>query len=266
MRRRLTLLFTVLCIAALGVTAVALAQGDKKDGKRGDGRPASAEQHRHGRGGPGPFLGGHGLLGVVLDSLAGRLSVQPADLKKAVREVVAERQDEKLQAAGLTRAEIDALKTCRRTRGLHRRAGAFKKRDAARIPRAHRSGAACDTDAAKSGIAKLRAAGKTKPDLAALKADLAQSLATKLGKTPEEILTAVRAELDARLAQAVGIGLVTQKGHDLALACFDDPAACDLQALRAEVRFRGHHGRKGDRRDGDRPMHPGGRRSGHPLG
>jgi hypothetical protein len=85
--------------------------------------------------------------------------------------------------------------------------------------------------------------GKThpKPDLATLKAELATSLASKIGKTPDEVLTAVRAELDARLTQAVQAGWLTQKGHDLALACFDTPATCDMKALKGEVRF-GHKG------------------------
>jgi hypothetical protein len=90
--------------------------------------------------------------------------------------------------------------------------------------------------------AKHRGHARPTPEqLAALKTELATSLATKLDKTPDEVLTAVRAELDARLTQAVAAHWLTQKGHDLALACFDAPASCDLKALRAEVRFFGHH-------------------------
>jgi hypothetical protein len=105
---------------------------------------------------------------------------------------------------------------------------------------ARRDSAACATDAARSARQKLKAAKAAKPDPVALKAELAQSLATKLGKTPEAVLTAVRAELDQRLTQAVGIGLVAQQAHDLALACFDDPASCDLAAVRAAFPFFGH--------------------------
>jgi hypothetical protein len=252
MRRRLTVLFTVVCVAALGVTAVALAHGGGgKDPERGTTRTTPVKPQDAG-GGPAGFFG-RGLFGVVLDSLAGRLDVKPADLRKAVGAVIAEQRDKRLQAAGLTPAEIDALKACGRGHGHGFRGadGTLTKRDPTRVPRARRSTAACDTDAAKSAIAKLRAAANAKPDLVALKADLAQSLATKLGKTPDQILAAVRAELDARLTQAVTIGLVTQKGHDLALACFDAPATCDLTALKAEIKFPGHRaGGKGDRHDG----------------
>jgi hypothetical protein len=140
---------------------------------------------------------------------------------------------------------------------------------------ARKAGAACRTQDFKSGAAKLKAAAKTKPDLAALKTDLAASLASKLGKTPDEVLTAVRAELDARLTQAVQAGFLTQKGHDLALACFDDPASCDLNALKAEVRWPGHRdddasattpGDTSTTTPGDTTMmHPGGRSTSAPL-
>jgi hypothetical protein len=101
--------------------------------------------------------------------------------------------------------------------------------------------------------AKPHTAWPPTPDqLAALKTELATSLATKLDKTPDAILTAVRAELDARLTQAVAAGWLTQKGHHLALACFDDPASCDLTALRAQVRFLDH----GKQRNGRRHHRP----------
>jgi hypothetical protein len=232
MRRRLTLLLSVLCLAALGVTAVALASGgDKKETKR------TAKVHRTGGAAHGGPFGG--MVGVVLDSLATRLDVPPADLRKAIGEVVAEQRQKHLQAAGLTQPEIDALKACRGDRAQLRHRNGIKKR--ARVRSARRGSAACGTDAARSARQKLKAA-KAKPDLVALKAELAQSLATKLGKTPEAVLTAVRAELDQRLTQAVGIGLVTQQAHDLALACFDDPASCDLAAVRAAFPFGHRHG------------------------
>jgi hypothetical protein len=233
MRRRLTLLLSVLCLAALGVTAVALASGgDKKETKR------AAKAHRTGGAAHGGPFGG--MVGVVLDSLATRLDVPPADLRKAIGEVVAEQRQKHLQAAGLTQPEIDALKACRGDRAQLRHRNGINKRDRARVPSARRGSAACRTDAARSARQKLKAA-KAKPDLVAIKAELAQSLATKLGKTPDAVLTAVRAELDQRLTQAVGIGLVTQQAHDLALACFDDPASCDLAAARAAFPFGHRH-------------------------
>ncbi|HEV7751148.1 MAG TPA: hypothetical protein VGO71_06390 [Baekduia sp.] len=228
MRRRLTVLLTVLGLAALGVTAVALASGgDKTDIKRtGDAKVHRTGGASHG----GPF---GGMAGVVLDSLATRLSVQPADLRKAIGEIAADQRQKRLQSAGLTQPEIDALKACRGDRKQLRHRDGVKKRDPARVRPARKDVAACTADAARSARQKLKAAAKVKPDLVALKAELAQSLATKLAKTPDAVLTAVRAELDQRLTQAAGIGLVTPQAHDLALACFDDPASCDLAAVRA---------------------------------
>lgn len=181
MSRRFVAALTVCCLIALGASAVALAHGGSSTH-----HGSKAPHHRavHPRGG--------GFLGASLDSLAARLNVTRADLRAAVKSVMAEE-----------RAKHPA--------GQHAR--------------------------------------PTPAQLATLKTDLATALATKLGKTPDEILAAVRAELDARLTKAVAQGWLTAKGHDLALACFDDPATCDLKALRAEVHFFGHkthkrHGHK----------------------
>jgi hypothetical protein len=214
MSRRVLAVLTAVCLAALSVTAVALAGG-------GSDHNDSATKKHHAPVAKQRAIGG-GILGVALTSLAQRLDVAPADLRAAVKAIGQEQAAKKAAAAGLTPEEIAALKTCRT---------------------AQHGAATCDRAAAKSGLAKLK--GLPKPDLTALKAELASSLATKLSKTPDEVLTAVRAELDARLTQAVTAGWLTQKGHDLALACFDTPASCDLKALRAEVRFFGHgHGKK----------------------
>lgn len=75
---------------------------------------------------------------------------------------------------------------------------------------------------------------------AALKRRLAADLAGRLGTTPERVVAAVRGELVDGLRLAVAVGAVTERGRDLALACFDAPASCDLAALRAEVRGRRH--------------------------
>ncbi|WCB93782.1 hypothetical protein DSM104299_02498 [Baekduia alba] len=120
----------------------------------------------------------------------------------------------------------------------------------------------------KEQLAEQRKAPrKAKPDLTALKADLATSLAAKLGKTPDEVLAAVRAELDARLTQAVQAGWLTQKGHDLALACFDVPASCDVKALKGEVRVHGHKPESDTSTGGGSGgrMTPGGRSTSTPL-
>jgi hypothetical protein len=81
--------------------------------------------------------------------------------------------------------------------------------------------------------------------LAALKGELAAELGAELGKPPDEILTAVRAELSEKLDKAVAIGMLSERARDMALACFDRPAECDLRALRWEAglgKFR--HGRR----------------------
>ncbi|HWI72205.1 MAG TPA: hypothetical protein VNT55_09630 [Baekduia sp.] len=241
MSRRVLAVLSVVCVAALSVTAVALAHNGRKDG---DKTPT-----KHAR-----VLGG-GLFGASLDSLAQRLSVDPAALRTAVRAVAQEQFDKKLAAAGLTPEEIAAVKACR-THGV-------KKRDPARVRTT--AATSCDTAALKSASTKLKAYRKAHPtpDLAALKTELATSLASKIGKTPDDVLTAVRAELDARLRQAVAAGWLTQKGHDLALACFDDPASCDLKALRAEVTLFGH--KKHHKPGGSGQMHPGGRATSTPL-
>jgi hypothetical protein len=243
MSRRVLAVLSVVCIAALSVTAVALAHNGRKDGAKG-----KKTRTAHAR-----VLGG-GLLGASLDSLAQRLQVDPAALRTAVKAVAQEQRDKKLAAAGLTPQEIAAVKSCR--------AHGVKKRDAARV---RKTAAACDTAALKSAAAKLKAYRQAHPtpDLTALKTDLATSLATKLGTTPDAVLAAVRAELDARLTQAVTAGWLTQKGHDLALACFDTPASCDLKALRAEVTLFGH--KKHHAKTGSGRMHPGGRATSAPL-
>lgn len=125
-------------------------------------------------------------------------------------------------------------------------------------------------DAVKAVAADQRAArqqGAPRPDLATLKTTWINGLADKLGKTPDEVSAAIRAELDARLTQAVDQGWLTAKGKDIALACFDTPDSCDFQALRREVRF-GHHHRGGDgqrHHEGDGTMRPGGRQTSAPL-
>jgi hypothetical protein len=236
MSRRVLAVLTAVCLAALSVTAVALAGGGGSDHKDG-----TAKKH-HAPAAKQRAIGG-GILGVALTSLAQRLDVAPADLRAAVKAIGQEQAAKKAAAAGLTPEEIAALKACRTAK----------------------HGTTCDRAAAKSGLVKLKALPK--PDLTALKAELATALATKLSKTPDEVLTAVRAELDARLTQAVTAGWLTQKGHDLALACFDTPASCDLKALHAEVRLFGHGKKKAHHHQPHKPgqMTPGGRSSSTPL-
>ncbi|HET6508496.1 MAG TPA: hypothetical protein VFG42_17015 [Baekduia sp.] len=110
--------------------------------------------------------------------------------------------------------------------------------------------------------AQQRGQGTT--DLAAKKTAWIDGLATQLHKTPAEVTTAVRAELDAQLTQAVAKGWITAQGRTIALGCFDNPAGCDLAALRAQVRP--HHGHPGHRHHpGSGRMTPGGRSTSAPL-
>ena len=98
--------------------------------------------------------------------------------------------------------------------------------------------------AAIRGIDRADARAKFRSgDLAGLKADLAEQLAGELGTSAQAVLDAVRAELVARLGQAVAFGVLTERGRDLALGCFDAPADCDLAAVKAEARFFGRHRR-----------------------
>jgi hypothetical protein len=222
MSRRVLVVMSTVVACALAVTAVALARSGSGNDRHGS-RPSVTHAQRVAKvraRQPERRLArmlGRGIVGMVVDSLAGRLQVKPADLRAAIAQVATEQRDKVVQAAGLTQGEQDALKTCGR---------GWRKRGAP---------AGCDKAAARSAIRKLRNAPK--PDLAQLKTDVAASLASKLGTSPDAVLTAVRAELTQRLGQAVGIGLVTAKGKDLALGCFDAPGSCDLKALRAEVKL-----------------------------
>jgi transposase-like protein len=245
MSRRLLAVLTACCIAALSVTAVAFAHGT---GGEHHGKKKAHHGAVHHRGGqPASFLGA-GLFRAAVNSLAQRLNVEPAALRTAIRQTIADERAKQLAAAGLTPEEIAALKRCRTARH-HRRAD-------------------CDVATLKSARTKLKAAPK--PDYDAIKADLAATLAQKLAKTPDEVLAAVRAELDARLTQAVQAGWLTQKGHDLALACFDTPSTCDVSALKGEIRFPGHHAAPSTSTPSDTTppsttMTPGGRDTSTPL-
>jgi hypothetical protein len=236
MSRRLLALLTACCVA-LSVTAVAaFAHGN---GSHHRGKTRHAKVHRTGQ--PANFLGA-GLFGASVNSLAQRLSVDPADLRTAIKQTLADERTRQLTAAGLTPEEIAALQSCRFSH-VGARGGTKGRREAAKKhARAahHLRGANCDAATLKSAHDKLKAAPR--PDYNAIKTDLATELAQKLGKTPDDVIAAVRAELDARLTQAVTAGWLTQKGHDLALACFDDPNSCDVRALKGEFRFPGHHG------------------------
>jgi hypothetical protein len=159
----------------------------------------------------------------VLASSAQRLGVDSEELAAAVKKVAKSELTRHAKAAGLTASDRAALRSCHNAR--HRGAGA----------------STCDRKAAKAALRKLKAAPL--PDLAAAKGRIASALAADLGVSEEKLLRAARAELVLRLDQATALGVVTAKGKDLALGCFDAPAACDLEALRAEVKLPFRHGR-----------------------
>jgi hypothetical protein len=196
MSRRLLILLTVVGVAALGASAVALAHSTSSGG---DAATGSSRHHV-------VKAGDRGLWNAALNGVAQRLDVAPADLRAAVKAVAAEQRGQKT-------------------------------------------------------------------GLAAKKTAYVNGLATKLGKTPDAVAAAVRAELDTRLTQAVATHWITEQGKTLALGCFDDPAGCDLKALRAEVtafgggkttRKHGHHPCK-KHHQGDGRMTPGGRETSAPL-
>lgn len=194
---------------------------------------------RHGFG-PGRAHGGpmlRMLRRLVLTSAADRLGTTPAKLLAAVKAVAQEQFAKTAARAGLTPQETAALKDCHRAFG---RRGALM---AARVRRAGaraRARAACDLTTAKAAIVKLRALPK--PDYAALRTELSDALGAKLGIPGAKVLEAARAELDARLGQAVAMGFLPTDARAKALACFDAPATCDVKALRRLMPLR--HGRR----------------------
>lgn len=192
----------------------------------GAGRGAFRHGFGLGRAHGGPML--RMLRRLVLTSAADRLGTTPAKLLTAVKTVAQEQFAKTAARAGLTPQETAALKACHRAFG---RRGAL----AAAGARA-RARAGCDVTTAKAAIAKLRALPK--PDYAALRTELSDALGAKLGIPGAKVLEAARAELDARLGQAVAMGFLPADARAKALACFDAPATCDVKALRRLMPFR----------------------------
>jgi hypothetical protein len=201
----------------------------------GAGRGAFRHGFGVGRAHGGPML--RMLRRLVLTSAADRLGTTPAKVLTAVKALVQEQFAKTAARAGLTPQETAALKDCHRAFG---RRGALMAAGARRTGARARARAACDLTTAKAAIVKLRALPK--PDLGALKTELSDALGAKLGLTGAKVLEAARAELEARLGQAVAMGFLTADGRATALACFDAPASCDLKALRRLAP--GHHGHR----------------------
>ena len=197
-------------------SSYAAKQGHRNRGGRRHG-------HRHGL--------GWGPMGLAFKGLADRLNVTPAKLREAAMGVKKRALDRAVADGTITQAERDALEACFKSRG--RSSG-------------------CDRAKARAAHRKLHRAIKqrVKTDAAGLKAQVIDDLAAELGKQPSEVEAAARAELVELLDKGVKFGLVTEKGRDLALGCWDKPNECDRAALKAEVkkRFRGRGHRHGGRR------------------
>lgn len=233
MSRRLVVLSVLVLSLMLAAGTLAIASGGKTrsapvavTSSAPSAAPAAA------KGMPGFGLGGrHGgalmkiARKVVLDSLARRLDVTPVHLRSGVHAVAVAQFEKAAKTAGLTSVQTDALKACHSARRKARRA-------------AHRTTrtAACDRATIRPALKKLKALPE--PDLAALKTELSDALAAQLGGTVTgtKVIDAVRAELDQRLGQLSGFGLLTDAGRTQALTCFDSPATCDEVGLRKELR------------------------------
>src|SRR3954447_1728585 len=198
-------------------SAYAAKQGQRRNGRRG--------------GHPGPHGLGFGPMGLAFRGLADRLNVTPAKLRAAAMGVKNRALDRAVADGTITQDERDALEACFKSRG---------------------QGSGCDRAKARAAHRKLHKAIKQriKTDAAGLKAQVIDDLAAELGKQPAEVDAAARAELSDLLDKGVALGLVTAKGRELALGCWDKPNECDRAALKAEVkkRFRGRGHRHGGRR------------------
>lgn len=218
MRRPILISLAAALLAALAVSAVSLATGG--DDEATADRPARAADAR----GLLAAAGGTGASALpdpqaVLRSLAGRLDVTEAELREAL-EAVGRRQsraalDRAVDEGRITAAERDVLLACADDRQGCDRAEARRI-----LHRLH-------DELGRQDLRDL--------DLGALKGRLAADLASELDRSPEQVVTAVRAELEAVLGDLRDSGLLTERAVALALACFDDPDACDVEALQDEL-------------------------------
>ena len=237
-RRSILIALSAALLAGLAVAGVTLAgQGD---GGGGDATRAerSSAPAGHTRVGPAHFRrGAHGKPGhrggqrrlfgplrLAVRGFAERLDVTPKRLREAMRGVKRRQLDRAVSDGVITGAERSALEGCMKARRAR--------------------GARCDGDRARSAHRKLqRKLHSRTADLARAKQLFFADLAAELGKPQADVERAARAELAELLERAVDAGFVTDRGRDLALACFDTPADCDRGAVRRELRPRlGGHG------------------------
>ena len=219
MRRPLLIALLAAVVAALSVSAVTLAGG--RDADRSDRRAAKADHPERSASAGGAHRSMHRMVRrEVLRGLADRLEVTPRELREALRGVKRRSLDRAVERGTITAEQRAVVDTCLADRR------------------------SCDRSAIRPVLRALHADARPAawPER---KRELAEDLAAELGREPAEVIAAVRAELSSKLDLAVTIGVVSERGRELALACFDDPASCDVAALRAEVRFGDGHGRRG---------------------
>lgn len=215
MRRSIVVAATAALIAAFVVSAVTLA-GDS-------GTRKVADQQRSGdptrglvalagaRGG----AYGSAAASMLLGGLADRLNVSEEQLRDAVPGVVRRQLDRLVARGTITDAERDAVQKCIDDGG----------------------GADCDRAQVRSAAIKVRRS--LTPDgaeLTRLKNELAEDAGAELGKPADEVVAAVRGELEDKLEQGVALGLVTERLRDLALRCFDTPDDCEVGEVRRQAR------------------------------
>ena len=211
--RRFALLAALLAaVLALAVSAVTLAGGRSSEGSRPVARSLAGHHATH-----------RGMHARMLADLAERLGVTTDQLRTAIRGVKRRTLDRAVERGAITPQQRDALAAC-----LARRAGGTE---------------ACDRRLARRAFRALRRDAKPST-FAQRKRELAGDLAAELGRPEDEVVAAVRAELAEKLDRAVAFGVLSERGRTLALGCFDEPASCDLRALRSEVRMPGWHGRR----------------------
>jgi hypothetical protein len=218
MRRTILMTLTAAVLAALAVSAVSLATGDDEAASDRPAR-ASAAGLLAAAGGTGAT--GMPDLAAISRSIAERLDVTEAELRAAVH------------AAGPAQAR-DAL-----DRAVED--GTITARERALVERCAEDRASCDREGARELADRLKTRverdGLEGLGVTALRDGLAADVGARLKRTPEQVVAAVGAEVDATLTGLREAGILTERAQELAQACFADPDACDLDALREEVPF-----------------------------
>ena len=250
MRRSILIAVLAGSLVGLAVAAGISLAGNGGSSSSGSGKQASSAStqgsfqsayakrgnQRKGQGRRGGRRGGNGhggamrfgAMAMIFKGLADKLGVEQDELRDAIRGVKKRALDRAVSDGTISQAERAALDACMKSRG----------------------GSGCDRKAAKAAHRKLQRAikARAKSDAAGLKKQVIDDLAAELGKQPEDVDTAARAQLKTALDTGVTMGFITEKGRELALGCWDSPNQCDRKALRAEVkkrfrgRSRGHHG------------------------